>query len=105
MSPEFLKAASVCMISDKDHVVLGASEGNKVKVSSTYGETVLSMVIDSGLPAGMIFVPIGPWANAIIGPDTAGCGTPQFKGIEVDVRPTDQPILTVREMFEGMARA
>jgi formylmethanofuran dehydrogenase subunit D len=53
----------------------------------------------------MVFIPMGPWANSLVGPDTGGCGTPQFKGVEVVIEPTDAPVLQIRELFRDLKRA
>jgi formylmethanofuran dehydrogenase subunit D len=105
MSPEFFKAASVCSIPEADCNSLGLSEGKNILITSTFGRAVLSVRADSGLPPGMVFIPMGPWANSLVGPDTGGCGTPQFKGVEVDIEPTDAPVLQIRELFRDLERA
>lgn len=105
MSKEFFSVASVCSVSEVDFRSMGLLEGGNVSVSSAYGQAVLSFHVDSGLPPGIVFIPMGPWANLLIGPDTGGCGTPQFKGVEVDVQPTGNPVLQIRELFRDLKRA
>jgi formylmethanofuran dehydrogenase subunit D len=105
MSTQFFKAVSICSLSEKDFSSLELSEGQNILVKSAYGSTVLSTRSDAGLPEGLIFIPMGPWANAITGPDTGGCGTPQFKGIEVEIEATDLPVRDVRQMFAGIEEA
>ncbi len=105
MSEDFFKAVSVCSLSEKDYSSLGLSEGRNVLVRNEFGQTVLSARVDAGLPQGMVFIPMGPWANVFVGPDTGGCGTPQYKGVEVDVEPTDEPVLSERELFRSVVRA
>lgn len=83
---------------------LGLADGKNVQVSNEFGRVVTSARTDKGLPKGLVFIPMGPYANAVIGSDTAGSGTPQFKGVEVEIEPTDMPVLDVREMFRGMRR-
>jgi formylmethanofuran dehydrogenase subunit D len=105
MSDEFFKAASVCSISEADFKSLGLLEGGNVLMSSAFGQAVFSVHIDSGLPPGTVFIPMGPWANLLVGSDTGGCGTPQFKGVEVEVQPTQGPVLQIRELFRDLLRA
>jgi formylmethanofuran dehydrogenase subunit D len=102
MSAEFLKATSVCSISEADYSTLGISDKKNVLVKSDFGRAVLTPRVDPGLPQGLIFIPMGPWANALVGPDTGGCGTPQFKGVEVEISPIDSPVVDLRETFRGM---
>jgi formylmethanofuran dehydrogenase subunit D len=105
MSEEFFRAVSACSLSDKDYNSLGLSEGRNVLVKNEFGRAVLSVRVDSGLPPGMIFIPMGPWANVFVGPETGGCGTPHYKGVGVDVEATDSPVLTESELFRGIERA
>jgi len=105
MSPDFFKAVSVCSLSDEDYKNLGLTDGKNVLVKNEHGHAVFSVRIDAGLPPGIIFIPMGPWANVLVGPDTGGCGTPQFKGVEVDVLATDETVQDVRELFRDIGRA
>jgi len=102
MSPQFFKAASFCALSEGDYNSLGVSEGGNVLVRTKFGEVVVSAKMDAGLPAGVIFIPMGPWANTVVGPETGGCGTPQFKGVEAEVEETKMPVMDVRELFADL---
>ncbi|MHC1631877.1 MAG: molybdopterin dinucleotide binding domain-containing protein [Methanotrichaceae archaeon] len=103
-SPEFFKATSVCSLSEDDYKFLGLADKDNVLVTTRYGQVVLSSRKDSSLPIGMIFIPMGPWANALIGPDTGGCGTPQYKGVDSEVEPTETQVKDVRELFSDLRR-
>jgi formylmethanofuran dehydrogenase subunit D len=105
MSPEFFKATSFCALSEEDLRSLGISEDGNVLVRTKFGEVVVSAKKDEGLPSGIIFIPMGPWANSIVGPETGGCGTPQFKGVEAEVEGTKMPVMDVRELFADLKRA
>jgi formylmethanofuran dehydrogenase subunit D len=104
MSADFLAATSTCSLSQGDHQRLGLSEGKNVLLKNGFGQAVLSARADPGLPAGVVFIPMGPWANVLVGPDTGGCGTPQFKGVEVEMETTEAPVLGVRELFRDVAK-
>ena len=104
MSPDFLKAVSLCHLSKEDYDSLSLSEGKNVLLKNEFGETVLSPRVDAGLRRGMVFIPMGPWANILIGPDTGGCGTPQFKGLEIEVEATVSPVLDIRDLFRNIGR-
>lgn len=102
MSADFLAATSVCSLSQDDYQQLGISGGRNVILKNGFGRAVLSARSDPGLPKGMVFIPMGPWANVLVGPDTGGCGTPHFKGVEVEVEATEAPVLGVRDLFRDM---
>ena len=105
MSSEFFRATSACSISAEDYRSIGLSDGKNVLITSAFGQAVLSFQIDPGLPQGLVFIPMGPWANMLVGPDTGGCGTPQFKGVETEVEATSKPVLQLRELFMDLERA
>ena len=73
-----------------------------VLLKNEFGQVVLTAKADGGLPDGMVFIPMGPWANVLVGMETGGCGTPHFKGLEVDVAATASPVLNIRELFSDM---
>jgi formylmethanofuran dehydrogenase subunit D len=104
MSSEFFKATSFCALSEGDYSALGVSEGGNVLVRTKFGEVVVSAKKDEGLPPGVIFIPMGPWANAVVGTETGGCGTPQFKGVEAEVEGTKMQVKDVRELFADLKR-
>ena len=104
-SEDFFKAVSSCSLSEKDYSSLGLTDKKNVLVKNRFGQVVLSGRRDSGLPPGIIFIPMGPWANVVVGPDTGGCGTPLYKGVEVEVEATDMPVLKGRELFENIRRS
>jgi len=102
MNPDFFKAVALCHLSEKDFQSLGLSEGENVLLRNEHGQVALRAKADSGLPENMVFLPMGPWANILVGKDTGGCGTPHFKGVQVEVTATDMPVLDIRELFLNM---
>jgi formylmethanofuran dehydrogenase subunit D len=104
MTQDYFQAASICLLSEPDFRALVQTEGKNLLVRSRFGQVVLSSRMDPGLPHGIIFVPMGPWANVLIGPDTGGCGMPQFKGIEVEVDYTDSNVKDIRLLFNDLRR-
>ncbi len=104
MTQNYFQAASVCSLSEPDYKDLGQAERKNVLVRSGFGEVVLSSRMDQGLPQGIIFIPAGPWANVLIGAETGGCGTPQFKGIEVEVEYTDSDVKDIRLLFKELSK-
>jgi formylmethanofuran dehydrogenase subunit D len=104
MSPDFSKAVSICYLSEQDYTSLELSSGRNVLLKNEFGQVVLTAHQDAGLPSGIIFIPMGPWSNALVGPDTGGCGTPQFKGVEIELESTDAPVMDIRDLFRSMGR-
>ncbi len=99
MAPSYINEVSCCSLSEEDYRALGLADGANVLIKSPHGRAVLKARVDNGLPKGMVFIPMGPWANLLIGTETGGCGMPNFKGVEVEVTPTDENVADIRELF------
>jgi len=85
-SSEYRQATGFVEMSRPDRERLGVEEGQRVRVRTAFGEAELELQ-ESDLPDGMIFVPMGPAANALIGVETRGTGMPDSKGLEAEVEP------------------
>ncbi|VVB91676.1 Molybdenum-containing formylmethanofuran dehydrogenase 1 subunit C [uncultured archaeon] len=97
-SSDYLEATAYCELNSKDAGFLG-KPGSNVKVKSRHGEVIVKLKENNGNPDGIAFIPMGPWANAVIDPDTRGCGMPGFKGIPVEVEATNDRILLMKELI------
>jgi formylmethanofuran dehydrogenase subunit D len=98
-STAYFDAAGYCEMNSTDAGKISTDPGNNVKVTTDFGDVVVPMRICEGNPDGLIFIPMGPWANAVASPDTAGCGMPGFKGIPATVEPTDEKAPTMPELM------
>uniref|UniRef100_A0A7C4WKJ0 tRNA CCA-pyrophosphorylase n=1 Tax=Geoglobus ahangari TaxID=113653 RepID=A0A7C4WKJ0_9EURY len=98
LTEEYFKAVSYCELNEEDFKALGLSEGDKVKVKTEFGEVVVFAKIGD-LPRGVVFIPMGPYANQVIDPSTDGTGMPQFKGVKGTVEKTDENVLSVKELL------
>lgn len=85
-SDEYLQATRFVAMSRADMDRLGVTEGQSVWVRTAFGEANLELK-EGDLPAGILFVPMGPVANTLIGAETGGTGMPDSKGLEVEVEP------------------
>jgi formylmethanofuran dehydrogenase subunit D len=83
-SPEHIKATARVEISPDDMKRLTITEGEIVRVTSTSG-TVEIPAYEGNLPQGMIFMPMGPSANKLVGVETFGTGMPSFKEQTVEI--------------------
>ncbi len=86
-SPEYLDEVSTVEMSKPDMERMGLRDGEKVRIRTEQGDTILRCRKSSALPQGVVFMPYGPPANILIGPDTGGTGMPDFKNIEVEIEP------------------
>ncbi len=101
LSEGYMRAVSFCEMNEKDMEKLGVKDSDKVLVKNELGEVVLYVKkpeMDLQPPEGIIFIPMGPYANRIVGA-LNGSGTPQYKGIKATVEKTDRDVAPVEEVI------
>jgi formylmethanofuran dehydrogenase subunit D len=82
---------------------LGIKNKTNILVTTPNGSIVLKAVRSPrGAMPGLIYIPYGPWANAIVSNETTSIGMPSFKGTpaEVEAAP-DEPVLTLKELLKS----
>jgi formylmethanofuran dehydrogenase subunit D len=101
LSERYWKSVSICEMDPEDMKYLGVKENQNVKLSTDYGSVILRAVKSLRSPhRGVIFVPLGPWANVIVNPRTHGTGMPSFKGIGAIVEPAlEEQVLHLQELL------
>ena len=86
ITKENVRAAAICGFDKDDFKKLDCLVGTPVKVVTDYGEVlVYSTISEEGPHPGIIFIPMGPWANQVVNPDSQSCGTPTYKGMKATV--------------------
>ena len=93
-------SAALCELDPDDMKKLGVREGETVKVSTESGEVLVKAVKSTQEPhLGIAFMPLGPWANAVVNPDTSSTGMPSFKGMKATIEPApDETVLSAAEL-------
>ena len=101
-SKEYVESVSVCYMDPEDLKRLGIKEKINVQVSTEHGSVVVKAVKSLRNPhPSVIFIPYGPWANAVVNPETHSIGMPSLKGIPAEVEPApDKPILGLEKLLE-----
>ncbi len=96
----YTDSAAVVELDPGDMKKLGAKEGDTLKVSTEAGEVFVKAVKSSQEPHdGLVFIPMGPWANAIVNCDTSSTGMPSFKGGKAVVElAREQKVLSAKEL-------
>jgi len=101
-SPEYFDACAMVYMDANDMKKIGVRNRSNVLVTTSSGSVVLKAVkYPRSATPGLIYIPYGPWANAIVSAKTTCIGMPSFKGTpaEVEAAP-DQPILNIEELFK-----
>ncbi|MDI6905806.1 MAG: molybdopterin dinucleotide binding domain-containing protein, partial [Candidatus Bathyarchaeia archaeon] len=101
-----MESVSVCYIDPEDLKKLGVKEKTNVLVSTDYGSVVVKALKSLRTPhSRVIFIPYGPWANAVVDPETHSIGMPSLKGIPAEVKPAqDKPLLSLKELLKEQFR-
>ncbi len=89
LKADYIEVTSTVEMNAEDMDRMGLAEGDKVRVRSRVGETVLTCLgrKPEDLPSGLLFVAYGPPTSQLMGSDTALTGMPLSKNLEVEVEP------------------
>lgn len=87
LKEEYLEVTSTVEIKEDDMTRLGLSQGDRVRLSNSVGEAVVTCVQKKNidLPDGVIFMAYGPASSQLMEWDTAASGMPLSKNIEVNI--------------------
>lgn len=97
----YVDAAAICHMNPEMMEKLGIKAGDNIEVVSNFGDVVVKVVTtNETLPPGMIYIPMGPWANRVIDPDTDSTATPRFKNIPVEIAPTSEEVLDMPTLMK-----
>nr|ARX77072.1 formylmethanofuran dehydrogenase subunit D [uncultured archaeon] len=102
--PAYRTAAGLIELDPSDLKKLGAWKSTNVRVTSDYGSVVVKAIeTTQGPHPGLAFIPMGPWANSIVDPNTYSTGMPTFKGtpVKVDVA-MKEPVLLGIELVQNL---
>jgi formylmethanofuran dehydrogenase subunit D len=102
--PLYRTAAGIIEMDDADMKKLGAWRNTNVRVTSPHGSVIVKAIeTTQGPHPGVAFIPMGPWANSIVDPNTYSTGMPTFKGTPVTVEvATNEPILLGIELVQKL---
>ncbi len=84
-SPEYIDEVSMVEMNKENMEQMGLQDGRQVRLGTEYGKITVRCRSSTALPQGVLFMPYGPPANILIGPDTGSTGMPDSKGIEVEI--------------------
>ena len=101
-SPEYYEACSMVYMDADDMKKIGVKNGTHVLVTTPNGSVVLRAVkYPRSATPGLIYIPYGPWANAVVSNATTSIGMPSFKGTPAEVEPApDKPVLSIQELLK-----
>lgn len=83
-SEAYRQATALVEMAAGDMAELGLASGQLVELRTPAGR-VRVPVQPGDLPAGLLFMPLGPAANQLIGAETDSTGMPAFKGLTTEI--------------------
>lgn len=98
-APNYRDEASCIRINPVDMFELLVEEKDAVRVTGPGGSVVMLVRPDPMLPRGLVFVCLGPYANALASPWTHGTGMPDYKTVPVSIEPTIESPLPVSALM------
>jgi formylmethanofuran dehydrogenase subunit D len=101
-SDMYTDSVANCEFDPDDMKKLGAKDGDTVMVKTDSGSVYVKALKSTQAPhKGIIFMPMGPWANMLISSETDSVGMPSFKGVPVEARlAKDKRVLTYPELLK-----
>ena len=101
-SQEYLESVAVCFVDPQDLKQLGIKEKTNILISTQHGSVVVKALKSLRTPhRGVAYVPYGPWANAIVDPETDSIGMSSLKGIPAEIEPAaDKSILDLHMLLK-----
>ncbi len=105
-SKEYLESTAVCFIDPQDLKRYEIKEKTNVQVSTHYGSVVVKALKSTrSQHSGVAYIPYGPWANAVVDPETDSIGMPSLKGMPAEIEPAkDRPLLNLHELLKEQFR-
>ena len=102
-SREYFEACSMCYMDAGDMKKLGVRNNTNILITTPNGSVVVKAVkYPRGSMPGLIYIPYGPWANAVCSDATTSIGMPSFKGTPAEVEPAlDKPLLSMEALLKS----
>ena len=105
ISEEAKHATAVCYMDARDMDKLDLKENDNVKITTSEGEIIVNARLSKDAPhEGIIFMPLGIYANWITPPGSAGIGVPHYKGLKAIITPTEEEIPSVEKLLEKLTQ-
>jgi formylmethanofuran dehydrogenase subunit D len=90
---------AVCLIHPNTYNNIVSKSGVNLKLTTNYGSIILKPVWDESIPLETIYVNKSIWANQIIGDSNNKI---QYKNIDVEVEPTEEPVPEVSDILKKL---
>jgi len=97
------KATGICFMDPEDMALLEITESQHVKITTSEGTIVVVAKKSNEAPhPGIVFMPLGIYANWVLPPGDAGVGVPLYKGVEATIVPTTEKVPEVETLVKRL---
>lgn len=96
---EYKKAVAVAFLSKSDLNKLKIKSGENIEVSFMDSSIVIKAFESDEVREGMILMPLGPWAMAVLPSFTGQHGFPVYGRVIVTVKPSVREVSNLEELF------
>ena len=105
LSKKYIDSVNHVQLCPEDAEKLGLKEGDRVKITTSYGSIAVAWTPDKGLDKGIGFFPYGPWANQVYSSVTGSTGMPVMKGIPAVIEKTKENVPSLDEIVKMLKEA
>ncbi|MEM2913329.1 MAG: molybdopterin dinucleotide binding domain-containing protein [Candidatus Bathyarchaeia archaeon] len=99
-SEEYLANVAICEMNPEDMRRLNIGDGTNIRVTTEVGSVIVKARKSRRIKTpGVIFMPYGPWANAVLKPESEGTGMPLLKGLKANVEPTEDEVSNLKDLL------
>ena len=104
ISEEARESTGVCFMDPRDMDKLGLVANQNVEIKTSEGKIIVHARESKEAPhEGIIFMPLGIYANWIIPPGRAGIGVPKFKGVKATLRKTKKSVPEIEDLLKKLS--
>ena len=87
---------AIIFLNPEDLEKYNLKKSSNVRVASEFGDVIVKVETDEGMPYGVVAMPVSLWSNQITGNRDNNL---LFKNIKVSLEPTTKAILTFSEII------
>ncbi len=100
LTKDYFDAVAICEMDNSTMEALGIEDGEPIKIETEVASVIVFGKLDRRAEPGIVFIPAGPYANAVTNSDTLETGMPEFKGIPAILFPAKgKSVPTVKEVL------
>ncbi|MBD3189228.1 MAG: tRNA CCA-pyrophosphorylase [Candidatus Heimdallarchaeota archaeon] len=103
LSQKAKQATAVAFLDPRDMTKLTLQENSRIKITTSEGEIVVFARESKDAPhEGIVFMPLGIYANWVLPPGSSGIGVPLYKGVKALIEPTEESVKEIDDLLQEL---